>query len=312
MDKERRISSMDVYVLAVKKEHQAAVDGRYLLAILNSSLMDYAYITFYGRRKKSEFDYYTGLIENIPIKKPSNEMQQRLSKLAMEMTELNQARIVLFDTFEGVLEAEPNEEARLNHYYDNSTAYKILNKKALLKDPGRKSEDTYEVYHIGIEEMGSRLVFEAEFRKNGVTDRQNILEIDVGDKAVREFLLYSVKRFVEKTRERKMLGREPPLATILKNVLVPKFKTNVQENFYKISSIMNEFRSKLRVKEGLSDIERRIVTNAEQIDQLITQLYGLSENQQKYIRELGKARTVSEYFDRLEEYAGFQDRQAEE
>lgn len=75
---------------------------------------------------------------------------------------------------------------------------------------------------------------------------------------------------------------------------------------------MNEFRSRLQAKEGLSDIERRIVANAERIDQLVTQLYGLSENQQKYIGELGKARTVSEYFDRLEEYAGFQDRQAEE
>jgi uncharacterized protein YeeX (DUF496 family) len=274
--------------------------------------MDYAYITFYGRRKKSEFDYYTGLIENIPIKKPSDKIQQRLSNLAMEMTELNQARIALLDAFEGALEAEPNKEVRLDHYYDNATAYKISRKEALLKDSGRKSEDTYEVYHIGIEEIGSRLVFEVEFRKNGVTDRQNILEIDVGDKAVREFLLYSVKRFVEKTREKKMLGKEPPLATILKNVLVPKFKTNVQENFYKISSIMNEFRSKIRVKEGLSDIERRIVANAEQIDQLVAQLYGLSENQQKDIRELGKTRTVSEYFDRLEEYAGFEDRQAEE
>jgi len=312
MDKERRISSMDVYVLAVKKEHQPSVNVWFLLAILNSSLMDYAYITFYGRRKKSEFDYYTGLIENIPIKKPSDKIQQRLSNLAMEITELNQARIALLDAFEGALEAEPNEEVRLDHYYDNATAYKISRKEALLKDSGRKSEDTYEVYHIGIEEIGSRLVFEVEFRKNGVTDRQNILEIDVGDKAVREFLLYSVKRFVEKTREKKMLGKEPPLATILKNVLVPKFKTNVQENFYKISSIMNEFRSKIRVKEGLSDIERRIVANAEQIDQLVAQLYGLSENQQKDIRELGKARTVSEYFDRLEEYAGFEDRQAEE
>ena len=75
---------------------------------------------------------------------------------------------------------------------------------------------------------------------------------------------------------------------------------------------MDEFRSKPRLKEGLFDIERRIVANAEQIDQLVAQLYGLSENQQKDIGELGKARTVSEYFDRLEEYAGFEDRQAEE
>jgi hypothetical protein len=48
-----------------------------------------------------------------------------------------------------------------------------------------------------------------------------------------------------------MLGKEPPLTTILKNVLVPKFKTNIQENFSKISSVMTEFRSKVKVKEGL-------------------------------------------------------------
>ncbi len=305
MDCERRISSMDVYILAVKEEYILDVDGWFILAILNSSLMDYAYITFYGRRKKSEFDYYTGLLERIPIKKPTTpKTRDILSKLSKEITELNQIRIDALEAFQKMTEAEPHEAVKFEHYYGNTLAYGISNKQAFLKVDNAQ----YEVYHIGCEELDSKLVFEADFKQaQGQRIRQKVLEITIDDKIVREFLLLSVKSFIEKNHGKEKLGKSHPLRVILNNLLLPKFETNIQQNISKINNLIGEFHRKQILTVSLSDIEKSIVLHAEQIDKSVATLYGLDKRQEQRIRELTAATSVSEYFDRLEEYVGLED-----
>ena len=46
-------------------------------------------------------------------------------------------------------------------------------------------------------------------------------------------------------------------------------------------------------------------------DEVVMSLYGLEEDQKQMIRELYKVSSISEYFDRLEEYIGFEDMQLE-
>ena len=312
MDNEERISSMDVYVLAIKDQYKSTVSGWYVLAILNSSLMDYVYITFYGRRKKSEFDYYTGLIERVPIKKPSRDDHDHLSDLAKEMTSLNRIRIVALDTFEKLIEAETHEEVKLEYYYDNAIAYQISNKKVHFKELQKENRPKYEVYRIGIEETDSKLLFEADFRRGEERTRQKVLEITIDNKSIRKFLLFSVKLFIESNRSRKILGKNEPLEVILKNVRIPRFKTNIGENVTKISNLMDEFDSKHIIDQAFSEVERKILHNAEKIDETVVSLYGLNKDQKQMITELYKVESVSEYFDRLEEYVGFEDMQLEE
>ncbi|MCJ2556822.1 MAG: N-6 DNA methylase [Candidatus Thermoplasmatota archaeon] len=62
------IGSQDIYALAIKDEF-SYVDPHFVVALLNSRFMTWAYQLFYGRRKKAEFDYYTNLLEHIPIPK---------------------------------------------------------------------------------------------------------------------------------------------------------------------------------------------------------------------------------------------------
>ncbi len=312
MDNERRISSMDVYVLAIKNEYRSTVSAWYLLAILNSSLMDYAYITFYGRRKKSEFEYYTGLIERVPIKKPTKDDHNRLSELAKEMTNLNRMRIAALESFEKLTEAETHEEVKFESYYDNAIAYQISDKRVHFKEPQKENKPKYEVYRIGIEETDSKLLFEADFRKDKERTRQKILEITINNTSIRKFLLLSVRSFIERNRSKKILGKNEPLEVILKNIRIPKFKTNIGENVTKISNLMDEFDSKHIIDQSLSEVERKILHNAQKIDEIVVSLYGLNEDQQQMIFEFYKVESVSEYFDRLEEYVGLEDVQLEE
>lgn len=305
VDCKRRICSMDVYVLAVKAEFRVEVDSWFLLAILNSNLMEYAYISFYGRRKKSEFDYYTGLLEKIPIKKPTTaDTRNTISKSSKEMSALNQTRIDALVTFREIMDAEPHEMVRFEHYYANTFGYKISNKHAVLKI----DNDDYEVHHIGCEEIDSKLVFDVDFvQAKGQQTRQRVLEISIDDKNVREFLLLSVKSFIEENRRKKTIGKAHPLKVILKNLLLPKFETNIQNNYLKIVSIIDDFHKKQNLTVGLSDIERKIVAHAEQIDNLVAKLYGLSKEQEQRVRELSATASISEYFDRIEEYVGLED-----
>lgn len=312
MDNERRISSMDVYVLSIKNRYKSTVSGWYVLAVLNSSLMDYAYITFYGRRKKSEFDYYTGLIEKIPIAKPPKNIHDQLNNLAIEMTKLNRTRITALDAFENLIKAEPHEEVRLEYYYDNAIDYQISDKKVYFEELKKENMPKHEVYRIGIEETNSSLLFEADFRREEERARQKILEIAIDNKSIRKFLLFSVKLFIEKNRSRKILGRDEPLRVILKKVRIPKFKTNIIENIAKISNLMEEYDSKHIIDQSLSEVERKILHKVQKIDEIVMSLYGLNKDQKQMITELYKVGSVSEYFDRLEEYVGFEDMQLEE
>lgn len=312
MDQEKRISSMDVYVLAVKHQYKPIVSGWYLLAILNSSLMDYAYITFYGRRKKSEFDYYTGLIERIPVKKPSKDEHGHLSALAQEMTNLNWMRAAAIESFGDLIEAEAHEEAKFEYYYDNAAAFQISDKAVHFRETQKEDKPNYEVRHIGIEEVGSKLLFETDFRRDGERSRRKILEITVNNTSMRRFLLLSIKLFIERNRGKKILGRDEPLEVILRNIRIPRFKNYIKENVSKILNLMSEFDTKHLVAQSLSEVERGILRTAQKIDEIVTNLYGLNEQQKQLIAEFYKVESVNEYFDRLEEYVGFEDLQLEE
>jgi len=98
--------------------------------------MDYAYITFYGRRKKSEFEYYTGLIGKIPIRKPSPEAHKTLEESAEDLLRKHATRVELMELFLKRLDSMTGKSKEmLKHYYDNAWAYTITDKERLFKDP---------------------------------------------------------------------------------------------------------------------------------------------------------------------------------
>ena len=64
-DADRHVHLFDVYLIALNPESLYSL--KFILAILNSRLMNYSYRRFYGRRKKAEFEYLSTLLNMIPI-----------------------------------------------------------------------------------------------------------------------------------------------------------------------------------------------------------------------------------------------------
>jgi len=84
------------------------------------------------------------------------------------------------------------------------------------------------------------------------------------------------------------------------------------ENITKISNLMNEFDSKHIIDQSFSEVERRILHTAQSLNESVVSLYGLDKEQKQLITELYKVGSVREYFDRLEEYVGFEDLQLDD
>jgi type I restriction-modification system DNA methylase subunit len=314
IDKERRISSMDVYICVAKKQEGTSIVGHYyLLALLNSSLMDYSYITFYARRKKSEFEYYTGLLERIPIRKPNSKTHDALEKCAEQLTAYHKIRNDLEQLFQRRLDSVEGKIGiqSLKHYYTNPQAYAVSDKEWLHPAKGLivGSDHHFTLYRVGVEEEDSSLWIDAEFQVGSDPKRrERVLRIRINDEKIRSFLLYSIKLYVSKSRGRKSIGNGKDLLDIILNsVEVFRLRTNTQENRDTIHSLMDEFDSQAPTKTGISTIERKILDLNTDIDELVYELYDLDAESREMLRGMYRYDLLSEYFDRVEEYLGVED-----
>jgi hypothetical protein len=318
LDTEKCIGAFDIYVIVPKENCPVSI--RYLLAILNSSLMDYAYITYYGRRKKAEFEYFSELMNRLPIRKPDHTVRRRLEALAGKLTDLHSQRLQLLRVYKRLIEATPGKsETTLKHYYDNALAYGIREKECLLEvvrpkeiEKGRPVPSCT-LYKIGVEERDKVLYIEAEFQVSSEPiRREKLLKMTIENKDLRRFLLYSLRLFVENSRNRKVIGRGADLLdAVLRNVKSNRLSTNINENMRAIQALMQEFKTEAPVASSISEIERDIWERSKQIDEIVFSLYELDTASEGVLRDMYHCNTVSEYFDRLEEYVGVQDVQPE-
>lgn len=115
LDTRQALASQDVY--AMKLASSGSYCHEYLLAILNSSPMTRWYQILYGRRKKAEFDYYSSLLERIPIRriefKTSVAVRQRVVREAQDLFSLGDLGALL-DLVDTLVDAQP-ERADVVH-----------------------------------------------------------------------------------------------------------------------------------------------------------------------------------------------------
>jgi hypothetical protein len=282
--------------------------------------MDYAYITFYGRRKKAEFEYFSELMRRLPIRKPNSATRQKLEGLAGKMTRLHSERLQLLRLYKRLIGAASGKSVTtLKHYYDNALTYGISGKERLVEDEPPKEIHKGKpvancvLYKIGAEERDSVLSIEAELQVGTEPRRrQRILKFTVENEDLRRFLLHSLKLFVENSRNREVIGKEAnSLDAVLRNVELDRLSTNIDENMRAIHALMKEFKAEAPVKSGISEIECQIWETSREIDEIVCLLYELDPASGEMLREMYHCNTVSEYVDRLEEYVGVQDVQPE-
>lgn len=265
-------------------------DLYYILAVLNSILVEYYYKKTTVPKAGGFFIYKTMYLNNIPIRRINfsnsreKEMHDKLVDCVDTTIVRNKPKIDLLKIFEQVLKNHTHEFPPFGKaYYEKAEYVKKMDKKA-----ESIASSIEEVSKIFLEEKGNSLVFSVLLKE----ERKEALRIKIADEDFRLFLFYSIRKYLEENKRRKKwTTKSSPavLDVLLGRIEVPVFKTKAKvydpyQNMKMINLVMEEFKTKFhqRFPKGnlhLSQIENEIQDTDNSIDALVFKLYGLNKEE---------------------------------
>jgi len=254
---------------------------KYILAIYNSKLM-----TFYHRKRFAKEDItlprtYIFEIEQLPIKPSPPKQQKPLIKLVDKMLSLTKKLSKVNTDFDHYVNLHPRtEDAYLKHYVDKLPA----NDVEVLKDHLGRSMNRVEgkFKEFEILEEGEWLVFKVGYllkTKKGEMPIRNVRasRCRIADEKLRKFLYYSIKEYTTPGK----LGKGNIYERLLK-IKIPQFVPNAERNKRIIDEIMVLFLEEVAKRDKL---EKEIEETDRTIDQMVYDLYGLTDEEIRIIEE---------------------------
>lgn len=253
-----------LYINEEEIEISKRYDPKYVLALVNSKLLNFYFSTLLGY----ELNVYPESLEQLPIYEIgfSNPAEKKkhdeLAKLANTMLFLNKQLKAADIDFDRYLTEPIIAYANFKDYYNKLN---VKDKEALDKT----SKGT--VKQIKVEEQDTWLIFKADyFTKIDKTKEEftniPILKCRFEETFFRKFLLHTFQN------HKKRWGTGNVLSTIL-NTPIPIFDKNPEKNKQIIEKIMKEFLKALNQKEQL---EKEIQQTDNTIDTKVYELYGLT------------------------------------
>jgi len=253
-----------LYIDEKEIEFSKQYNPKYVLAIINSKLLNFYFSTLLGY----ELNVYPESLEKLPIYKIdfSNSAEKKkhdeLAQLADKMLYLNKQLKTVTVDFDKYLTEPIITYANFKDYYNKLD---VKDKEALDKT----SKGT--IKRIKVEEQDAWLTFKVDFfiRTDKTKEEFNdipVLKCRIEDKSFRKFLFYVFQTY------KKRWGSGNLLAIIL-STPVPCFDKNPDKNNQIIEKIMKEFMQAVEEKEKL---EKEIQHTDNTIDSKVYELYGLT------------------------------------
>ncbi|RLG34505.1 hypothetical protein DRN98_02445, partial [Methanosarcinales archaeon] len=251
-------------------------DLKYILAILNSRLMNHYYhlISLELGRTMAQTDIET--IEQLPIYPATPSQQKPIIELADRMLALNKELNTINTDFDRYVSLYPRvKDSTLKDYIKDLP----VSDKEVLKDhygnPINQIKGKIKAFEI-IEE-GEWLVFKVGYifkttkGKEVLIENVRVFRCRIEDVNLRKFLYYSIKEYVKPGK----IGKGNIYERILK-IKVPRFAEREEENRKVIDEIMEVYLDEV---ERRVELEREIEATDEEIDRMVYELYGLSEEE---------------------------------
>ena len=257
-------------------------DLKYVLAILNSKLMNHYYhlISLELGRAMAQTDIET--IEQLPIKPASPKIQQQFIALADKMLELNKELSKVNTDFDHYVNLRPRiKDMQLKDYIDKLP---VSDKEVLRDYYGHPFNSIVgKIKEFEVLEEGEWLVFKIGYSfKTHRGKEQSLRNIPafkfrIVDEDLRKFLYYAIKEYTTPSK----LGKGNIYEGLLK-IKIPQFTHNVEKNKHIIDEIMIPF---LEEVAKLEKLEKEIEETDKTIDQKVCELYGLKEDEIKIVGE---------------------------
>ncbi len=272
-----------LYVNDEDAELSRTYNLKYILAMINARLTNFYFKTLLGYK----LNVYPESIEQLPIypidfsKTAEKTAHDNLVDLVNKMLDLNANLKEIPADFWHYVNLYPHNMIALRGFINELSA----SDKEVLKDHFGKPVSTIEVKKIeafNVIEDGEWLIFNVGYKYKGSKGKimnaanVNALRIKIQDNNVRKFILYSLKD----TTPGK-LGKGNILKQIQK-LKIPNFVTNEIENTKIIQEFMTPFLEQVAKRE---QIEKEIKETDKTIDQMVYELYGLTETEIAIVEE---------------------------
>ncbi len=224
-------------------------DLRYLLALLNSKLLNFRY-QFIGKAKDYRYEYFENGIAKIPIRFTDEATTQKIVTLAQRMLDLHFIRQTLFDEFAEALNATIYTTRDFYRAYFNHSEYKgnTINRVGSVDANSRGT-----VTGITIVEQATHLVIR-------ITEEEaseiSLITLDIPDDDFRRFLLLAVRAELFENHRKQIWVRGRLLQGTLQALQIPVLVgASASANIMQIHELMEEVRQCVtsRVNEKLKD-----------------------------------------------------------
>jgi len=290
---ENNFYGMTDTTIIVPKDKQ--VNLKYLLAVLNSKLLNF-YVKLTGKKKGNSFEYFADYLKRLPIKKINDSNKNLVEIISYKADEIFNFKIMhnkIIESFNQALSNQPIKEpksCKFGHYFDHYELYGMERETS-----GRINEIKAKILSLDVKEEDNKLVI---YMTNYNEEQDQLWEdikavkLAIKDEDVRKFLFFALKKYINGKGGRGFGSGN--LLELLKNIEVPVYVANVKMNIDKIKDVMKEFNhltkdlwfkdeSKKEKFKSLNELEAGIKKTDREIDEMVYDLYGITEEEKKII-----------------------------
>ena len=261
----------------------------YLLAVLNSSLIDYLFkkgsVPFRGNWYSANRQF----TEVLPIRVLHDEhasdvaAHDGLVELAQRMLDLNETHQAVTDAFAEALQGYERSATPLQGFLTEQKDY-VLH-RALID-----ANDEGEVNAIEVDGDADGLLIRAQIEGTW----QDVVGLQIQREDLRLYLLLALRAFLHESRRKRVWSRGKALGGVLEALVVPRLASATpEEHQRRVAELMGEVRRRLpgnlpHQSTGLdhqgspldlSGIEARLEATDKEIDRRVYELYRLTEEE---------------------------------
>ncbi|MCA9963481.1 MAG: N-6 DNA methylase [Anaerolineales bacterium] len=266
---------------------QDSPDLRYLLALLNSKVLNFRF-RYIGKAKDYRYEYFKNGLQKVPIKLAAADVQQQLVTLAQKMLDFNRLRQLLYDEFGEMLQATDHTTRHFNGAYYSHSEYRG---HALYRTGPADANAKGTVTSITVREVGSQIRFTITEAEAGTIP---LITLELPDPDFRHFLFLALRADLLANERKQIWARGRLLAGTLTALTVPVLNEAVGvANLAQIRQFMQELRHRVTRAWGkeaseplpaadildLGAIETELEQTDQQIDTLVFQLYGITDRE---------------------------------
>lgn len=265
---------------------------KYILALLNSRVLDFRYKGIGKQTGGGIYEYFPNGIAKLPIPEISLKEQESFINLVNILMGLNKQRYELISSFVNLVRISKQNSMiiPLGYYLNlkNASDYKInLSNTEILIDENKEGKPRkYNVY-----EVRDCLYINVTYDDNSSED---VLKIHFDDPVLKEFFFLAIF-YIANVLTKAYRSDKNVLNTLLSDLTIPKYKKNKEKDVENIemlmdnlakgySNIIDEKYADSPVQEfGLNIINGTIKKIDDYLNTLVYRLYGIDEEEIRFI-----------------------------